>query len=137
MTNNFSSLNREAEAELLTKVMLRLSQERHLRSLRRRLLLMSLALISLCLIVVPVWDNFWLDWQRSGLIDYLSLLSSDARLVMANWQNYSLGFLESLPALSTASILVVFLTALVVIKSALKYGQEFEDYKYKSVQVYK
>lgn len=111
-------------SQLLSKVMSRLSREQRLRSLRRHLALTTIVLGSLCLIMIPVWHNFWLDWQAAGLVDYLSLLTSDARVVLANWQNYSLGFLESFPVVSTALILGVILATLLVTRLVFKYGQE-------------
>jgi hypothetical protein len=129
MSNNFSELNQELDqvvpSDLLAKVMSRLDQERRLRSVRRRLIFSVTAFLPLLLIIFPVWQNFWLDWQRAGLIDYLSLLTSDTKLVLTNWQNYSLGFLEFFPVVSTALILGVVLMMLVLIKFVLKYSQEF------------
>ena len=124
MKENFL-LNQETEDKLLAKIMLRLDREAKLRVLRYRLFLALIFLVSLLAAVGPIWRNFYLDWQQAGLLDYLSLLIFDARIVLGNWQNFCLGFLESLPVISTVAALTVLLICLIVIKVIFKCGREF------------
>lgn len=124
MEGNFLA-DQEAPQGLLNKVVSRLEQERRLRSLRQRLVFVMFSFAALLTIVWPVWHNFWLDWQNAGLVDYLSLLMSDAKIVLANWQNFSLGFLESFPVVSTMAVLSVLLAMLVALRLTCKYSQEF------------
>jgi hypothetical protein len=129
MKDDWFNLDRPSESQMLVKIMSRLDKERRLRFLRRRLVLTVMVFIPLLAVVGPVWHYFWLDFQSSGLIDYLSLATSDAAVVLANWQNFGLGLLEFFPVISTASILGVLLAWLIVIKLAFEYSQEFMNFK--------
>ncbi len=134
MAENFLTNNQpeiEAPRDLMSKIMSRVEQEIKLRALRRRLILMLASFVPLLAGLTPIWQNFWSDWQQAGLVDYLSLLMSDAKIVLANWQNFSLGFLEIFPVVSTVAVLGLILATLVVARLSLKYGQEFLSYKYK------
>lgn len=131
MDKNFKksaiSENIEVPADLFNKVMLHLDKERKLQALRKRLILVATSFLPLLAIAVPVWRNFQLDIIQSGFGEYMSLMLYDFRIVLANWQDFGLSLLESLPVISTVAMLTLLLGWLLALKFAVKYGKTFSN----------
>lgn len=117
--------NIDVPADLLNKVMLRLDKERKLQALRQRLILVAASFLPLLAIAVPVWRSFQLDIIQSGFGEYMSLILYDFKIVLANWQDFGLILLESLPVISTVAMLTLLLGWLLALKFAVKYGKAF------------
>lgn len=85
----------------------RISQERKLKQLKRRLFFYTLAFtfsLILCLISL-----FWSKSQfsKSGFFEYLSLIYFDFNIVLTYWQDFALTLLEILPISGLVSVLLV------------------------------
>jgi len=117
----------EPPAGLLQKVLLRLDQESKTLSMRRRFFLAAAVFLGIASSFMSVWNVFWSDVSRSGFGQYLTLLFSDFKMVLANWQDFGLGLLESFPIVSAVSLLAITLLLLVMVKYASKYSKGFFD----------
>ena len=106
---------------LLNKIISRIDRERRMIISRQRFTLAAGMFVFLAALVVPVWHAFLGDLARSGFGQYLSLAYSDFRTVAANWQDFSLNLLETLPIISTISLLAVIFFLLITLKFAAKY----------------
>lgn len=115
----------EPPAGLLQKVLLRLDQESKALSMRRRFFLAAAVFLGIVSSFASVWNIFWADISRSGFSQYLPLLFSDFKTVLANWQDFGLGLLESLPVVSTVLLLAVVLALLVMVKYVVRYSKGF------------
>ena len=82
---------------LLKKVLNRLSYERQLKILKPKLwTAVGVFLTGLGLLVLAL-ELFWNVFAKTPTLHYFSLMFTDFNLITANWQDYSLGILESLP----------------------------------------
>lgn len=105
----------EPPAGLLDKIMARIRQEQS-RIIARRLILASVALFASLGAFIPAINFLQKEFAQSGFWEFLSLIFSDLRTVIANWQDFGFALLESLPAMG----LVAFLAALLVALWSLK-----------------
>jgi hypothetical protein len=124
-TDNKNPINQgfiEAPSGLLDKVMLRIDRQKRLMAIRRFSLVSAFLLIILAAII-PIWQSFQFNMTQSGFDQYVSLLFYDFNLIIAEWQNFGLSLLESLPIISTVELLAVAFALLLVIKSEFKYGK--------------
>ena len=110
---------------LLDKVMLRIETERQLKALRRRLLVSGALLASSSVVLIFFSRLLWSDLASSGFGEYLSLFFYDFRYIAADWKDYLLTLLETLPALSAGVFLGASLAVLYGIKLTLDFGREF------------
>jgi len=93
---------------LLDKIQTRLNYERRLKILKPKLwTAVGVFLVGLGLLVLAV-DVSFRAFAQTPTSHYFSLLFTDFGSIMANWQDYSLGILESLP-LGTLALLLSFL----------------------------
>ncbi len=129
MENNIDKSTIEIPEGLFAKVLARLDLERKALSMRRRFFMAGAFFLGVVGSVTPVWKIFAADISRSGFSQYFSLLFSDSKTVFVNWQDYSLGLLESLPILSTVLFLATVLLFLVAIKYAAKYSKGFSAHR--------
>lgn len=129
MDENFKkpiiSENIEPPADLLNKIMSRLDKEKKLQALRKRLILVAASFLPLLAAAVPVWRSFQLNIIQSGLSEYMGLMLYDFKIVLANWQDFGLSVLESLPIISAVPMLALLLSWLLALKFAVKYGKAF------------
>lgn len=112
---------------LLDKVMLRLETEQKLKVLRRRLFWAATLLVGSVVAFVFVLRLFWLDVASSGFGQYTSLIFSDFGYILANWRDYTLSLLETLPAFSAGVSLAAALAVLYGVKLTLGFGREFKS----------
>jgi hypothetical protein len=125
MNNDQSNSYPQPPPWLLEKVLKRIDLERKLRAMRRRFGLALATLISISGALVPVWRAFWADISQSGFDQFFKLALYDFKTVLANWQDFTLSLLESLPVLSTVILLIVILALLLSLKFTVKNGKAF------------
>jgi hypothetical protein len=97
--------------------MARIQEEKLLLSVKKRLILFSATILASVGILIPGVSVFQAEFAQSGFSQFLSLIFSDLGAVTANWQNFGLALLESLPAIS----MIAFLTTMLVFLWSLKY----------------
>ena len=106
----------EPPAGLFDKIMKRIHRKQRLL-IFKRLALFSIGVIGSGAAFVPVFQMVQSGLNESGFIKFFLLLFSDLELVMANWQNFGLALLESLPVMS----IVAFLALIFVFVESLKF----------------
>ena len=106
---------------LFSRVKLRVSYERTLAIMRKYSVFIAAIFVLAIIFTVPAWNALLSDIRHSGFVQYLGLILSDFRIVLDNWQDYSLSLLESLPALTVAIFLVIILVILVAIRFFRKF----------------
>lgn len=95
-------------------------REKRTSALKYRLGILSFSLLASIAVFVPALQIFRAGLAESGFMDFLSLLSSDTRLVLNYWQSFSFSLLEALPALSLTIVLAAVLTFFESLKSLIK-----------------
>lgn len=116
----------EPPAGLFNKIMARIREEKLLLSIKKRLILFSAVILASVGILIPVVGAFQAEFSQSGFSQFLSLMFSDLGAVTANWQDFGLALLESLPATS----LIAFLATLLVLLWSLKHFAQAIKIKY-------
>jgi len=101
----------EPPAGLFAKIMARIHEEERLLS-KRRLFLFSTTVLISAGALIPVVNAFQTEFAQSGLFQFLSLLFSDVGSVAANWQDFGLAILESLPAMNMMALLITMFVLL-------------------------
>ena len=94
--------------------------------LKRRLILQSAGLLLSFFIFIPLVLKLYYDFAKSGLMQFLSLLSTDFNIVMANIGDYVLTLLESAPIVSLSLALAAMLAVIFYIA---KLEDVYSDYK--------
>jgi hypothetical protein len=105
---------------LLPKILTRLSYEQELKILKPKL--WAAAGIFVCglgLLVLAAGVS-WNAFAQTPTAHYFSLMFTDFSLIMANWQDYALGVLESLPLGSLALLLSSLLGSLLLVDFATR-----------------
>lgn len=113
----------EPPTGLLDRIIARIHKEEQLMSIKKRLFLFSTTILVSAITFVPAISAFKEEFAQSGFLQFVSLLFSDFWLVIADWQNFGLAILESLPAMSITAFLftaLVFLWSLKHFASAIK-----------------
>jgi hypothetical protein len=82
-------------------------QRKQVRLVRQKLVWHTLLLVGCIVALIPGWRYFITDFSQSGMQQYLSLLFSDASLVLRYWQDFILSLAESLPIISGVVILAI------------------------------
>lgn len=104
--------------------MQRIELEQKTASMRRRFLIVTTAFLGSLSFGVPMWRIFQNDLVRSGFTGYVSLPFYDLRTVLTNWQDFTLGVLESFPIVSTIGLLALTFVFLLTLKFAVRYGKD-------------
>lgn len=111
-------------ADLFEHIMQRIDIEATKRTLRRRLI----AAVVFSAVVLGFFVNFsqklGLEISQSGMGQYLSLARSDFYEVAANWQDFSIGVLESFPMVSLIEFLISIFVLLIAARFVLTYRDE-------------
>lgn len=97
---------------LFDKIMARIRGERQLLAARKQFFLLSAVALASAGAFIPAIGVFRKEFAQSGLFQYLSLAFSDVGTAAANWQDFSLALLESLPAASLATLLAALFVLL-------------------------
>jgi len=117
MTNNYQLNLIEPPGGLLQRIMARIQYERRLMSLKKRIIIFSLTLIISLAAVIFISKMTMSVATASGFTSFFSLIFSDLRIVLINWQSYGLSLLESFPVLGATGVLV----AILILMESLKY----------------
>ena len=117
MTNNYQLNLIEPPGGLLQRIMARIQYERRLMSLKKRIIIFSLTLIISLAAVIFISKTTISAATTSGFTSFFSLIFSDLRIVLINWQSYGLSLLESFPVLGATGVLV----AILILMESLKY----------------
>ncbi len=123
--NSQNPNNTEVSSGLLAKVVLRIDIEKMAVSMRQRFMLMMLFFIVALVLFIPVLNSFKADINSSGFIQYASLLATDFKAIISDWQNYTLSLLESFPAVGAAELLVLAFSMLFALQKLVKYSKAF------------
>lgn len=120
MLNDFQKLfdqlpTSEPKSWVLDKVMNRIARSQRISVLTRGFFYLF-TLIGSIATFVPAIRSLISDLASSGFLSYLSLILSDARIVLTSWQSFGLALLESVPMLSIVFTLVVLLVFLESLK---------------------
>jgi len=107
----------ELPAGLFNKIMARIREEELLLSVKKRLILFSAVILASVGVLIPVVSAFQVELTQSDFSQFLSLMFSDLSAVTANWQDFGLALLESLPATS----LIAFLATILILLWSLKH----------------
>ena len=97
----------EPSKGLYERVLTNIDREERLRRLHRRLTFFSLAVAGSSIALFPSMEIFQASAAESGFSTFLSLVFSDADVVFAYWQSFSLVLLETLPTVSAVVLLTV------------------------------
>jgi hypothetical protein len=104
---------------LLEKILKRIRKEERILVLRR-LIVLSITLTGSMAGLIPSFKILLTDFSRSGFTSFFSLIFSDFSRVATYWQSFAMVLLETLPAVSLALFLAVFLIFLESTKSLIK-----------------
>jgi len=102
--------------------------------MKKRLAAAFLVMLGSGAMLIPAFGAVRTGMAESGFMEFLSLIFSDFKLVLAFWQSFSWALLESFPATSFAgflAVILVFLGALKYITQNLKTA--LSTIKYKAV----
>ena len=105
--NNINS--EEPSKELFFKVIGRIKKEKRMITVRRRLVLFSGAFAISSGFIIPVFNATKNGLATSGFLEFSSLIFSDTRLIIANWQSFMFSLLESVPVMSLITLLILVL----------------------------
>ncbi|KKQ70851.1 MAG: hypothetical protein UT33_C0015G0019 [Candidatus Peregrinibacteria bacterium GW2011_GWC2_39_14] len=86
------------------------------RSALIKFILFGVVAIASLIEMIPVFQSVAQRFYQSGFYHYSSLIFSDFEIVLANWKEFGLSLLESLPVAEIAIFLAVFLVLLLSLK---------------------
>ena len=112
-----NSILPEPPKELYGKIVKRISKEERFLLMKKRLAAAFLVMLGSGAMLFPAFNAVRTGMAESGFLEFLSLIFSDFKSVLAFWQSFSWALLESFPATSFAG----FLAAILVFLGALKY----------------
>lgn len=105
----FSHLERlEPPAGLTEKILLKIKNRQKFLIIRR-LVASSIGAITSIALFIPALKTAQAAVMESGFLQFFSLLFYDFKIVIANWQSFSLSLLESLPVMGLVMVLAVIL----------------------------
>ncbi len=107
----------EPSAELFGKVMRRIDFERERKNAKRRIFVFSLGLCSALLAFIPSLRAAYNGLLDSGFFHFVSLIFSDADIVVVYWRNFILSVFEALPVVSFA----ICAATVVLLLSSIKF----------------
>jgi hypothetical protein len=101
----------EPSEDLLPKIIKRIHKEERILALRK-LFIFSGTFIASIISLIPAFKLLLSDVNRSGFLNFFSLMFSDFSSIINYWPSFGMILLETLPALSLAIFLAVLLTFL-------------------------
>ena len=104
---------------LLEKILKRIHKEERFLVLRRTIIF-SITLVLSLLGIVPSFGMLLSDFTKSGFFNFFFLMFSDFPTIATYWQSFTMILLETLPAVSLALFLVVFIVFLESLKYFIK-----------------
>src|SRR3990167_8131203 len=127
-----NSILPEPPKELYGKIMKRIRKEERFLLMKKRLAAGFLVMPGSGAMLIPAFGAGRTSMAESGFMEFLSLIFSDFKLVLAFRQSFSWALLESFPATSFAgflAVILVFLGALKYITQNLKTALSTIKYK--------
>lgn len=106
---------------LFTNIMHRIDGEQVHKVMRRRFFAVSSLCAVIAAFLIPAVSVVQQEFAQTGLVEYLSLIVSDFGEVVANWQDYLLGILESVPVTGIIELLTGVFMLLISLKFASRY----------------
>jgi hypothetical protein len=100
---------------LLPKILFEVARQRQV-SAKRKMAVIIVSFVFLIFLTFLSWSSARLQLAQSGTGQMLTLLFTDLRSVMANWQSYALLLLESLPVFPVILVLGSFTGLLYLFK---------------------
>ncbi|OGY41199.1 MAG: hypothetical protein A2Y82_02025 [Candidatus Buchananbacteria bacterium RBG_13_36_9] len=113
-------LSIEPPNDLITKITLRIEEEKELRKIRRQFVIFIFSSAGSLGAIALIFYFVKLKMLETGFWQLLSLLFSDFKIILANWQNFSLALLETLPVPLIVSLLFCFLLFIISLKFLIK-----------------
>jgi len=107
-------------ADLFNKIMKRISTEKKLIAIKRRIMIFTVVAVFSIVALIPTLNSLWINLSNSGFVQFFSLLFSDGGMMLSYWQSFSLALLESLPILDVVAILAIILACLISIRFVFK-----------------
>ncbi len=108
--SNKSFFNKEhAPQGLFEKILARIYDERLLRAKRWLVLIVSGLIVGFG-VVVAVFQSMEASFVDSGFAELISLMFSDFYIIAADWRNFGIAVLESLPTFDVIAFLGVTLS---------------------------
>ncbi len=114
---------------LLDKILFRIKEEAQAASFREWFMATAVLFVGILAAAWPVWLEFAADFSQSGFGEYARLIFSDFGSVVANWKDFGLNLLESLPVMSFVIFLSVIFGILLLSKFLIKYSEGFSFFK--------
>jgi len=121
----FSPDQADLPADLLAKIIYKIKKKQRFLALRNAAMVFLLGIVGSGAVFVPTLQALRTALAESGFFEFLSLLFSDSSVIMANWYNFSLALLESLPVTSVAGFFVIILVFLWSLKFMAQYIKIF------------
>lgn len=104
---------------LLEKIMYRIHVEERVLALRK-IIIFSIIFIASIISIIPAYTTLLSDLSSTGFLNFFSLIFSDFSSITSYWKSFSMILLETIPALSLAIFLAIFITFLQSIISLTK-----------------
>jgi len=117
----------EPPAGLFNKIIARLIKEDRLLIFKKRLVLYSATILASLGAFIPAIYAFRAEFTQSDFSQFLSLIFSDLGAVRANWQDFGLALLESLPAMSLTMLLASLFLLLWLFKNLAQTKQSINN----------
>lgn len=128
--NNMTHSQNNLPPDLLNKVMSAINNERARLVVIRNLVIASLAGVGAIFSSIFAWISLSREFTASGFGRYFSLVFSDIKIVLPNWQDFSLSLLESFPATNAAVFIAVIVILMVSVKFIVIYGAKISAYRH-------
>jgi hypothetical protein len=113
--------------DLYNQIIKRLNYERRLLSLKRKIFGYFVGFLASVVLFVPLFEKFREDFARSGLAPIVSLVFSDFKIVMSNFGDFVMSFLESIPAASLSLTLLALIALFFSLEKIFYFGLEWRD----------
>lgn len=116
-------IGQELPARLLPKILFQIRRQEEAAA-KRRLVFFALFFMATLIFTAFAWNLARLQFSQSGITQILGLIFSDFSTVLANWKEFSLSLLESLPVLPAALALGSVMGLLVLFKSVVQTARQ-------------
>lgn len=125
MTTRLRQLLNEIErpsppAGLFEAVMERVDWELKALSLKRRLTLYGVAVVTLTALLAVTFADVRTAMTGSGSLEFMRLVFSDTRMVLQNWSTFAASVLESLPIGRIAAFMTVALCFILTLHALIR-----------------
>lgn len=115
----FHTLEQEVPEGLQNSVLMRIERVQ-IRRARVRFFVMGGSMIVLFVLALPAFQYMAGELNASGFTTYLSVLFSNSNIAFANWKEFGLVLLESLPVFGLSVFLVVAFGFFGTLRGAVK-----------------